>query len=68
MDTKELLGYGITLLGVAFGFGRQATHISVLRRDINMIGESHRSISNQLSVINDRLARIEQDLSYIKKI
>jgi hypothetical protein len=66
MDLKELIPIAMTGVGVAFGFGRQAANLASLKRDVDFIGKSHRDISETLSDIRDRLARIEQDIIHLK--
>jgi len=66
MEVKELFTLMIAGSGVAFGFGKQASNISSIKRDVDNIGKSHRDISQILSNIHDRLARIEQDIVHLK--
>lgn len=67
MDTKELIGFAITGIGVAFGFGRQAAIIATARRDIDSIADLHRMTLEELHEIAIALAKLEQRLGYVEK-
>ena len=67
MDIKDLVGFGVTFVGMAFGFGIQSANIKHLRRDTDRIGASHREILEKLAEINGRLERLDQRVLYCEK-
>lgn len=67
METKDLIGFAITFVGMAFGFGRQSGEIKNQRRDIDNIGRSHRDIMNELVEIKGKLERLDQRVLYCEK-
>jgi hypothetical protein len=67
MDTKEIVGFVVTGIGVAFGFGRQAAMIATARRDIDSIANLHRLTLEELHDIAIAIAKIEQRLGYLEK-
>jgi hypothetical protein len=67
MDIKDLIGFGVTFAGMAFGFGRQSSEIKTLRRDVDAIGKSHRDIMLECQEINQKLARLDQRVIYCEK-
>lgn len=67
METKEILGFLITGIGVAFGFGRQAANMARARKDIDAIADLHRMTLEELHEIAITTAKIDQRLSFLEK-
>jgi hypothetical protein len=67
MDLKDLIGFGISGVAMAFGFGRQSGEIRTLRRDTDNIGTAYREILSELREMNVKLERLDQRVMHIEK-
>lgn len=67
MDLQSLIGLGSSFAAMAFGFGRQSSTISVLRRDVDNIGSLYRQNLELVSDIRAQLARIESRLEHLEE-
>lgn len=67
MNTQEIIGFAITGIGVAFGFGRQAANISNNQKDIHAIAKLHRETQEQLHDIKIIVAKLEQKIDMFIK-
>ena len=67
MDAKDLVGFGISFAGMAFGFGRQSGEIKNLRRDVDNIGSGYREILRELQEINKKLERFDQRILHVER-
>jgi|LakMenEpi03Aug12_release.lakeMendotaPanAssembly.Ray.scaffolds.fasta_scaffold872799_1 hypothetical protein len=67
MDVKDLVGFGVSFVGMAFGFGRQSGEIKNLRRDVDNIGSDYREILRELQEINKKLERFDQRILHIER-
>lgn len=68
METKDFIGFAITFVGMAFGFGRQSADIKRMRLDVDTIATMHRDTMHELSDIRQTLARIDQRLISIERL
>jgi hypothetical protein len=60
MQIEQLIPFGITAIGMAFGFGKQAATIATLRRDIDESKLNDTAILSKLNEISIAVAKIEQ--------
>ncbi len=67
MTISEILGFAITTITMAFGFGRQSAELRTLRRDTDNIGKGYREIIAELQEINKKLERLDQRVIYCEK-
>lgn len=65
MSTQEIIGFAITGIGVAFGFGRQAANISNNQKDIHAIAKLHRDTQAELNDMKILIARLEQKIDML---
>ncbi len=63
----EVLPLVFTVIGVAFGFGKQAAAIADLRKDTDAIGTMHRDTIDLLSDMDCKLARLEERVNSLKE-
>jgi len=66
MNLLELIPLGITAIGVAFGFGKQASAIAILRRDVDNIAKLHRATLELLSDVDRKLVRIDERVEALR--
>ena len=62
MDTQHIIAFGVTAIGCAFGFGKQASTLATNRRDIDNIANLYRSQSEDLHEVLITVARLEQKI------
>lgn len=67
MEIKEIISYGLTFSGMAFGFGMQSAAIQQLKRDTDAIAKSHREILRELQAISLKIERLDQRVIYCEK-
>jgi len=67
MNILEFLPLGFTVVGVSFGFGKQAAAIAGLRKDTDAIAMMHRDTLDLLSDVDRKLVRLEERLNNLKE-
>jgi len=67
MNKFEIFGVLSTLLGIAYGFGKQSASINQNKRDINAVAERNREILATLNEIKATVARLDQRVIYCEK-
>lgn len=67
MNIFEIVPLGITAIGVAFGFGKQAGAIAQLRRDVDSIAKMHRDTIDLLSDVDRKLVRLDERINALRE-
>lgn len=65
MNYFEFFGIAVSLIGCAFGFGKQSNQIATLKRDTSAIAELHRTTLSELRDIKIEIASIKKDIEYL---
>jgi hypothetical protein len=67
MSITEWVGVAFTGAGMCFGFGIQSGEIRTLKRNMNDLGNLHKTTVQELHESNLLLARIGKDIEYLKE-